>query len=115
MFHRFPKLHQNLFNGRDENGNTPLHIAVMQSNKSLVRVLLGTFDLRKIPQLKFSENGAPVFGSNNKGTSPIHTAVKNGDLEIVQLLLNSDLANSIISTDGDGNSPLRILSNSKIS
>lgn len=77
---------------QDNNGNSPLHLAVLSSSTACVQALL---------QLPLTE----VF--NNEGYSPIHIAVKARHLPITRLLLQADF-NVTSGERRQGNSALHL-------
>ena len=59
-------------NIKDENGNTPLHVAVQQGNVKVVEVLLN--------------KGANVNVKNSVGETPLDLAFQNRNIKIIVLL-----------------------------
>jgi len=70
------KLYRTMILGhRTEVGHTPLHIAVLQKQPALVRVLLAA--------------GADMNSRNNLGQTPLASAARDGSRDIVELLLSA--------------------------
>ncbi|XP_052562273.1 inversin isoform X1 [Culex pipiens pallens] len=79
-----------LIESADEDGFTPLHLAVIQGNLQLVNLLLA--------------NGADVNALDNEGHSVVHWATVCGEVEALRSVLN---AGADVSTpDINGGSPL---------
>lgn len=76
-------------NARDEEGNTPLHEAVLMGKTSAVAFL--------------AEKGADVNTKNTEGLSPLSVAMRHRYRAIVQLLLDHGADPN--STDRDGQTP----------
>jgi len=77
-------------NVQNFNGDTPLHLASLNGNNSMVAFLI--------------ENGANVNAKNLEGSSPLHLAVSAGHLEIVSYLATHGAF--INPQDDEGDSPL---------
>jgi ankyrin repeat protein len=80
-------------NAKDEEGYTPLHLAVLVSgNKEAVKILIA--------------KGANVNGRNNTGATPLHMALTSlGDKEMVRLLVDNG-ADVNLTEDTIGATPL---------
>lgn len=76
----------------DDDGNSPLHAAVINMKPNFVRIIL--------------QNGCQARTVNFKGDSPLHTAIKNGDLDIINQLLYADGVNLCLSRNLKANTPL---------
>jgi len=88
-------------NNKDRKGNTPLHISIYKTSKTL--------KYRKviIKLLKYKKIRINIY--NNNGYTPLHTAVKENNLHIVKLLLNSKKVNVNINTkNNQGNNGIDI-------
>lgn len=85
-------------NVTDQEGNTPLHLAV------LAQVLLNVKTILK-------ENNVNIDAVNGRGKTPLHLAAINKKTEIVRFLVNSG-ANCLIQDDC-GNNPLHEICKSK--
>ncbi|RKY10524.1 MAG: hypothetical protein DRP56_00720, partial [Planctomycetota bacterium] len=81
-------------NFKDNNGNTPLHVAIASGYKDIVQVLIN--------------KGAKVSLKNNEGDTPLHIASTLGYKDIVQLLINKEAEVSV--RNSSGNTPLHIAS-----
>ena len=81
-----------LVNGKDENGFSPLHVALRYGNYNAVQTLL--------------ENGADINYSTNDGYYPIHRAATKIDSNILKLILNQSTNLKIDLQDAVGNTPL---------
>ena len=78
-------------NARNQAGNTPLHLAVMQRHdEEMVRALL--------------EAGANANARNRNDEMPLHEATLHGDIDLVHLLLEAGAA--VNARDGAGNTAL---------
>ena len=58
----------------DEEGNTPLHIAIKNNREEVIELLLA--------------QGVDIHKHNNTGSTPLHLAVKESDLQTVRMLLS---------------------------
>lgn len=65
-------LRGNNFDISDENGNTPLHWAVMNERKEIVALLM--------------KHNVNTTAENNDGKTPLHYAIAKRNLEILKLL-----------------------------
>ncbi len=79
-------------NAADRRGNTPLHLAVENKNKAIVRLLLYSY--------------ANVNAVDDYGQTPLHAAAMNGNKPIVLLLLDANA--DVNASDNDGNTPLHV-------
>ena len=85
---------------QNENGNSPLHLAVIQGNIEMTKLLL--------------KHNAPLNLMNNAGNNPFFEAVMKGKLEVVQTILDKlktskrDLSLVINFQNEEGNCPLHI-------
>jgi ankyrin repeat protein len=82
----------NDFNIKNNDGNTPLHMAIRKSNEDMIFLLVNS--------------GADVNISNKKGKTPIHMAFEFFDVNdgiAYFLLMKTDKINEV---DGDGNTYL---------
>lgn len=79
-----------LLESADEDGFTPLHLAVIQGNISLVNLLLA--------------NNANVNLLDNEGHSVVHWATVCGELEALKAVLQAGA--DVSSPDSNGGSPL---------
>jgi ankyrin repeat protein len=83
-------------NASDANGNSALHLAVLNNHFSTVELLL--------------QNGAEINSTNSNQNTPLHLAVQKGFREIVeQLVLGGADGNA---ANSDGKSPLQIVEES---
>jgi len=92
-------------NAKDENDETPLHLAVRRGYNEVIGLLLaqgadvnakneaGVTPLHTAVQEGYKEvvrllvaKGADVNAKTNKGDTPLYEAVRQGDKEVVQLL-----------------------------
>jgi ankyrin repeat protein len=88
-------------NARDDDGDTPLSLAVGSSNNYNEDNYL--YDAAKTTVIELLiANGADVNTSTNKGRTPLHVAVRQN--ESIQLLLESGA--NINAKDKDGETPL---------
>ena len=71
-------------------GDSPLHVALWQSDTEAVRVLI--------------ENGADVNRQGDMGETPLHIAIRDGNLEAVNLLLGAGASTKLVS--GFGRTPV---------
>ena len=76
--------------GKDNDGNTPLHLAALNCNLDRVKSLLN--------------KGAEVRAKNLVGQTPLHHATHGGNLEIVQLLVFQGA--DVNAKDAHGDTPL---------
>lgn len=74
-------------NGRDSNGSSPLHYAVLDDEKGVLINLL-------------VDNGADVNARNNSDVTPLHWAASQGSYEVAKHLINRGADRSIRNTDG---------------
>jgi ankyrin repeat protein len=77
-------------NIRDQNGNTPLHIACINGNKPAVTILL--------------DYAADIDAINDEGQSPIYNAILIDDVDLVNLLVKKGADTDI--DDNDDKTPL---------
>ncbi|KAH0539042.1 hypothetical protein FGG08_004388 [Glutinoglossum americanum] len=77
-------------NDRDENGQTPLHVAASRGLSGVVKILL--------------RDGADKEARDYKRQTPLHLAVSNGDVDTVLKLLGP----GINATDKNGHTPLHV-------
>jgi len=77
-------------NVQNFNGETPLHLAALNGNNSMVAFLI--------------ENGANVNAKNVEGSSPLHMAISAGHLEVVSYLATHGAFMN--AQDDEGDSPL---------
>jgi TonB family protein len=77
-----------LVSGKDNMGNTPLHIAVEYDHKDMAEMM--------------RSKGAGVNAKNNKGETPLHMAAQKDNERMVKLLLD------ITAKDDRGNTPLDV-------
>jgi ankyrin repeat protein/tRNA A-37 threonylcarbamoyl transferase component Bud32 len=82
----------NLVSSKDNDGDTPLHLAVLKSHKDVAELLLA--------------NKADVNAKSDNGGTPLHIAAYFGDKEIVQLLLASKA--DVNAKDNSGATPLHV-------
>lgn len=87
--------HGALLDVQDEDGQTPLHIAVHHSHKKIIKILL--------------KKGARTDIADNEGTYPLHIVSWNGNNRLVSLLLNAN-ANMVNALDADETSSLSLAS-----
>ncbi|KAM6555127.1 hypothetical protein CsatB_015889 [Cannabis sativa] len=79
------------------NGDTPLHVAVMLGNLEVVKLILDNMNIKIIRDL--------LQKPNKRRNTVLHEAVKNRNLDIVKLLLEKD--SSLVNFNNeDGESPL---------
>jgi ankyrin repeat protein len=89
---RQPSYYQDV-NTRNNEGNTPLNVAIKQANYAAVRQLL--------------QQGADPNIRNNEGNTPLNVAVKRGNaVTIVAALLQHGADPNI--RDNEGNTPLNV-------
>ncbi|KAF4359583.1 hypothetical protein F8388_003586 [Cannabis sativa] len=82
----------------EDNGDTPLHVAVMIGNFKVVKLILDhMMNINIIRHL--------LQKPNKKNNTVLHEAVKNGNFDIVKLLLEKD-SSSVYSNNEEGESPL---------
>ncbi|KAF4377963.1 hypothetical protein G4B88_004570 [Cannabis sativa] len=81
----------------EDNGDTPLHVAVMIGNFKVVKLILDHMNINIIRDL--------LQKPNKKNNTVLHEAVKNGNFDIVKLLLEKD-SSSVYSNNEEGESPL---------
>ncbi|XP_060974335.1 ankyrin repeat-containing protein At5g02620-like [Cannabis sativa] len=81
-----------------DNGDTPLHVAVMLGNFKVVELILDHINNIEIIRRLLQK-------PNKKNNTVLHEAVKNGNLDIVKLLLEKD-SSLVNSNNEDGESPL---------
>jgi ankyrin repeat protein len=74
-------------NARDENGQTPLHIAVIQDSKEMAELLI--------------EKGARIDAKDKLGKTPLYDAVDLRKLEVAKLLLGREADARVIMASGD--------------
>lgn len=81
-----------LINHTDPDGNTALHLAAINGNIEIVKVLMrsGAYD--------------SVRAKNQYGRTPLHSAVRNGNPEVVQKLLECGAI--VTEKDKDGQTPM---------
>jgi ankyrin repeat protein len=79
------KLDPELVSSKDNNGHTPLHVAVWDGHKDVVELLLA--------------NGAEVDARGNTGT-PLHWAARMGNKVVVELLLSKGAAVNALDKSG---------------
>lgn len=77
----------------DNNGDTPLHLAVREGNIETVRVLLDASDVNQ---------------PNNQGLTPLHWASLRGDEELCTMLLEYGADPDIRDEHLDGLSPIHV-------
>ena len=75
---------------KDEDGNTPLHLAAYKGAADIVSLLLS--------------HGADVYAENGEGLNPLHAAVIRGDAETVKRIADSD--SSLIAKSNESGSLL---------
>jgi ankyrin repeat protein len=78
------------FHVKDNEGNTPLHIAIKNGKVEIAQLLIA--------------NGADLHAKDNEGNTQLHIAVKNGKVEIAQLLIANGA--DLHAKDIYGNTPL---------
>ena len=76
----------------DTNGNTPLHIACVGGNITVVKLLV--------------DHGASITARNSRGETPVHTAAKHKSVEIIKLLLKKEGSRAFEVTDDQRCTPL---------
>ncbi|KAM6555109.1 hypothetical protein CsatB_015871 [Cannabis sativa] len=81
-----------------DNGDTPLHVAVMLGNFKVVELILDHINNIEIIRRLLQK-------PNKKNNTVLHEAVKNGNLDIVKLLLEKD-SSLVNSNNEDGESLL---------
>ena len=77
----------NFYKLADENGNTYLHISIMENYPDLVKY--------------FIDKGANINKKNNDGNTPLHIALKQKNMEIIGILLKNKAKLDIPNNDGD--------------
>jgi ankyrin repeat protein len=94
-------------NGLDEDGRTPLHVALREGNYSMVSTLFGYSPDLSIPDAnkdlpihlaaanapayivrRLIERGSPVNTRNGTGKSPLEIAYQRGDAEVYHIILS---------------------------
>ncbi len=80
-------------NGRDTDGQTPLHIAARMDNVEMAKLLLA--------------HGASVNEKDNQGKTPIFAAARKGSREMVELLMAHGA--DINARNSDGWTPLHLV------
>ena len=88
-----------IIDAKNRDGNTPLHLSVINQKTDTLRFLLNT--------------GARIDQKNNEGNTPLQLACKKGDLQIVKHLMYIGADLKVI--DRGGNNLLHLLSRSGIS
>ena len=76
-----------MINVQDENGNSPLHLAVMQGHIEITKILLkhnASFNLEN------KEGKTPSQIQDEKGNSLLHVAVENNHESVVEYLLENN-------------------------
>jgi len=118
-------LHNADVNSKDNNGDTPLHIASLRANKNMVTVLLDNKadmnatnnsgetilhyavkskeKVKYVTRLLLSE-GADVNARNVEGRTPLHRLAQSGDTGRAEILLSSGA--DINAADNAGKTPL---------
>lgn len=80
---------------RNNNGDTPLHFAVLRGNLSIAKWLrncfIGVLDVQT---------------PNNNGTTPLHYACKNGNLSVCEWLVDVGAASDIRRLNDAGDTPM---------
>lgn len=87
-----------LLESADEDGFTPLHLAVIQGNMALVNLLIA--------------NKANVDAVDNEGHSVVHWATVCGEIEALRALLGAGA--DISKTDFNGGSPVKQTAEKKV-
>ncbi|MDR1261457.1 MAG: ankyrin repeat domain-containing protein [Rickettsiales bacterium] len=77
---------------RDQNCNTPLHLAAYNGHTDTVEALLNA-------------EGINVNAKDNNGATPLHSAIKNNRIDVVEVLLRAEGIN-INEDDYSGSTPL---------
>ena len=75
-----------IVNERDNNGSTPLHLAVLLKKEAAVNILLS--------------NWAEIDQQDNRGNTPLHHAAYKNHTEIMELLLHQNANVNIEDKDG---------------
>jgi|GEM_PF-777012 len=79
-------------NVKDEDGNTPLHLAIKANHLQIAKLLI--------------EKGADVNARDRYGWTPLHIAAGHGNLEVVQLLVEKGA--DVNAKDAQGRTPLHV-------
>ena len=74
-------------NAKNENGQTPLHWAVLEDRIEMAKLLIAS--------------GADVGAKNKDGETPLHWAVDNDNIEIAKLLIDSGAKVNVKKRNGD--------------
>ena len=61
-------------NAKDEDGRTPLHLAVVSANRDVYQLLV--------------DKGANVNAKDRDGRTPLHLAVESADADVIKFLLD---------------------------
>ena len=86
---------ESIINIKDNNGFTPLHYSILNSNINALKIIL-----------KFKPN---INIKDNNGNNPLHYAIIKNNISIVKLLINTDI--NINSRNNNGETPLHIACN----
>ncbi|KAK7074366.1 hypothetical protein SK128_009451 [Halocaridina rubra] len=85
---------------KDEDGYTPLHVAVANGNEDIVKELIKFMKSR-------NRNTRDVFNvKNNMRKTPLHFAARTGNLDILKVLLDAGV--DVIAKDKDGYTALHV-------
>ena len=89
-------------NATDEDGRTPLHVALEKGQFERYSFVIDHLDIVKL----LLDNGANVNAVDKYGSTPLHVACWKDNAKIVELLLKKDAG--VNATANDGTTPLHI-------